>query len=114
MLAIIKKPFPYAHDGIHVEELAAGSRREIADGVFDGLEAAGYVEAPKPEAIAPIAPPAEEETSASEEETSSPESAELSVRHIGRGKYGVFRGDERLTFDAMTKDEADAALAAMI
>ncbi|PWB94666.1 hypothetical protein [Methylosinus sporium] len=121
MLAFIKKSFPYAHDGIHVEELAAGSTREIADSVFDGLEAAGYVEAPKPQPIAPIEPPAaeapaatEQENSGSEEAPAATDAAEFSVRHIGRGKYDIFIGDERYTHDAMTKDEADAALAAMI
>ena len=97
MLVIIKKPFLYAHDGIHIEELAAGSRREIADSVFEGLCAAGYIEQ------AATAPSADERHN----------SAALSVRHIGRGKYDLFLGEERYTRDAMTKEEADAALAAL-
>ncbi|MET3352372.1 UNVERIFIED_ORG: hypothetical protein ABID33_000255 [Xanthobacter viscosus] len=39
--------------------------------------------------------------------------AELSVRHVGRGKWAVYRGDERLTEDALTKEEATSKLAEM-
>lgn len=35
---------------------------------------------------------------------------ELAIRHVGRGKWAVYRGDERLTEDALTKDEAAARL----
>ncbi|MFG1330204.1 hypothetical protein V5F41_03010 [Xanthobacter autotrophicus] len=39
--------------------------------------------------------------------------AELSIRHVGRGKWAVYRGDERVTEDALTKEEATAKLAEM-
>lgn len=36
----------------------------------------------------------------------------LSVRHIGRGRYAVHRGDERVG-DPMAKEDAEAAIAGM-
>lgn len=35
----------------------------------------------------------------------------LEVKHVGRGKYAVYRGDERLTDEPLTKEEAEAELA---
>lgn len=32
----------------------------------------------------------------------------LRVRHIGAGRFGVFRGDDRLTEEPMTREEAEA------
>lgn len=36
---------------------------------------------------------------------------DLEVKHVGRGKYAVYRGDDRLTDDPLTKEEAEAELA---
>ncbi|ABS68937.1 hypothetical protein [Xanthobacter versatilis] len=54
--------------------------------------------------------PAEDAEGAAGAETNA---AELSIRHVGRGKWAVYRGDERLTEDALTKEEATAKLAEM-
>lgn len=39
--------------------------------------------------------------------------AALSIRHVGRGKWAVYRGEVRLTEDALTKEEAASKLAEM-
>ncbi len=40
----ILKPFPYAHDGIHIVDLAAGGSHDIRDELVPGLIAEGFVE----------------------------------------------------------------------
>jgi hypothetical protein len=48
--AIVLKSFPYAHDGIHVRELAKGEAFEVQEDVFDGLVKAGYIKPSKSQA----------------------------------------------------------------
>lgn len=43
--AKVTKAFPHAFDGINVEHLAVGREITLPETTFDGLEAAGYVEA---------------------------------------------------------------------
>lgn len=90
----ILKSFPFYPDGNTRHEAVAGSAADIPDALVAGLSAAGYISA---------SPPASERH----------DHASLSVRHIGRGKYDLFRGDDRITHDAMTKDQAESALDAM-
>lgn len=54
--------------------------------------------------------PAEDAEGAAGAETNA---AELSIRHVGRGKWAVYRGEVRLTEDALTKEEAASKLAEM-
>lgn len=44
MRCTVLKPFPYAHDGIHIEELAKGDTLDILDDLLPGLIADGLVE----------------------------------------------------------------------
>lgn len=41
-----------------------------------------------------------------------PETGGLALKHLGRGRYAVYQGDERLTPDPLTKAEAEAFMAA--
>jgi hypothetical protein len=135
MKATIKKDFDYSADGIEIVRLIAGETYMIRPDLFPGLLAAGFIanegerpapakkpvraapEAPvvaagEPELPAPVIPNADPLDAL--EALEAGDSAEKPVvRHIGRGKYAIFNGDERLTADALTKDEAEAALAAM-
>lgn len=36
---------------------------------------------------------------------------EITIKHVGRGKYALFRGEERLTEEPLEKDEAETELA---
>lgn len=46
MLATVLKAFPYAHDHAHVVKLAPGEVVDIDDGVYEGLEAEGFIREP--------------------------------------------------------------------
>jgi hypothetical protein len=48
--ALVLKPFPYAHDGMHVRDMAKGETFECHDDVFDGLAKDGYIKATKSKA----------------------------------------------------------------
>lgn len=132
MKATVKQDFDYSHDGIRLVRLKAGETHAIRPDIFPGLLAAGLIaeegaapatsgsngpkvkEAPQPAAIEPEAPAAINPPAEAIDALDALETAEQEapmVRHIGRGKYSIFRGDERLTADAMTKEEAEAALA---
>lgn len=114
-------------------ELAPGDRFDVPDRLIAALTASGYVRPAEDLAIRPtIAPqmPANGPTVArapipapalpkAPNPASEPAGAALSaeplhVRHIGRGRYAIFRGDERLTHDAMTREQAEAALTRMV
>lgn len=128
MKATIKQDFDYSPDGVRLVRLLAGETHDIRADIFDGLLAAGFLSA----AEAPVkTKPAPERPAVAAGEPNDPgpitspsdpldaldalERAEdATVRHIGRGKYAIFRGDERITDDAMTKEQAEAALAAML
>lgn len=56
-----------------------------------------FGEVPLATTPAPPAPPQDAEPS------------DLEVKHMGRGKYAVVRGDERLTTEPLTKEEAELA-----
>jgi hypothetical protein len=62
------------------------------DGLLAALEGAGYIR---------HLPDAEPATS-----------GDLSVRHIGRGRYAIHRGDERIG-EPMAREDAEAVLAGM-
>jgi hypothetical protein len=138
MKATIRQDFDYSADGIQIVRLFAGETHAIRPDLFPGLLAAGLitaaVEAPapvippvktpekSPPAVGgePIDPPPHTPTGEQMDALDALDALEAGdgvekavVRHIGRGKYAIFRGDERLTAEAMTKDEAEAALAAM-
>lgn len=40
---VVKKPFPYAVDGVHVETLKEGRVLAFPDRIYSGLEAEGYI-----------------------------------------------------------------------
>ncbi|MDR6953791.1 hypothetical protein J2X65_003154 [Ancylobacter sp. 3268] len=44
-IGIVRKPFPFAPDGVTVEQLSAGQTLNFPDTVFNGLRDAGYIEA---------------------------------------------------------------------
>jgi hypothetical protein len=118
MLVKVLKPFPCARDplGLTTALLNAGEIHEVRDDLVSGLRKAGFVgDVPEARSGEPPAPPAAEEgVSAGQEMTEdAPPNGELALRHIGRGKFAVYRGDERLTPEPLSKDEAGAALAAM-
>jgi hypothetical protein len=99
----ILKSFPFYQNGNTRREAVAGHDEDIPDALVDGLSAAGYVEkASLPAMALAVALPNERHRG-----------APLSVRHIGRGKYDVFSGDERVTHEAMGKEAAEEALAEM-
>lgn len=128
MKATIKRDFDYSPDGIRLVRLLAGETHDIRADLFDGLLAAGYIaageapvrakaarETPAPVADKPSGPdPITSPSDPLDALDALEQGEEAAVRHIGRGKYAIFRGDERLTDDAMTKPEAEAALAAML
>jgi hypothetical protein len=118
MQVLILKSFPCARDphGITTAVLKAGEIHDVRDDLVAGLRKAGFVgDVPKARSEELPAPPAEERGESAGQETTedAPSNGELALRHIGRGKFAVYRGDERLTTDPLTKDEAGAALAAM-
>lgn len=101
MRAKVIKRFGYSHNGIDIKELAPGAIEDFHDRHIPGLVAAGYlslIDAANAPSTAVAAEQADDD---------------LTVKHIGRGRYAVFSGDTRLTEDALDKDEAEAALAAM-
>jgi hypothetical protein len=56
MKVTVLKAFPYAHDGIRTEMLAAGPDREVRDELVSGLQAAGLIAAPRDDAALPGLP----------------------------------------------------------
>ena len=50
MMAKALRPFPYAADGIKIEQLAAGDERDFPDDIVGGLIAEKYVEPVEPAA----------------------------------------------------------------
>lgn len=100
--ARVLKPFGYSVDGLHITEYKPGDVGEFFDAIADGLIQEGHIKiidgsSPQPPVI---------ETKVGD--------GELHVKHIGRGKYAVYRGSERLTHDPLEKDEAESALAEMV
>lgn len=93
---VVLKPFGFSVDGINIRHYEPGDKVEIFDAIAKGLLAEGFMRLADE-------PAASVQTKVGE--------GELSVRHIGRGKYGVFRGEQRLTDNPLDKDEAEAALA---
>ena len=63
----VLKPFPYAHDGLKIEELKEGDTREFRPELVEGLKDDGYIgdvePAPQPANVEPVkeAPAAEAE-----------------------------------------------------
>ena len=51
--AVVKKPFPYAADGVSIVELEEGSVHAFPERLFEGLARAGYVEAAPAETAEP-------------------------------------------------------------
>lgn len=101
MKSTVLKQFDYSSDGLTARTLCAGDVVEIKDDLAPGLIAAQFIaafsEPKKVEAPAPVV------------ETPS----EFTVKHIGRGRYVIFDGYKRLSKDALTKEEAESALASM-
>lgn len=58
MRAKVLKPFPYAHDGITIRNLAEGDLFDCQPGVFEGLKSEGYIEETDEEAKLPVEIPA--------------------------------------------------------
>lgn len=57
-------------------------------------------------------PPSDPSTDADQPPPAPPQPpVAIEVKHVGRGKYAVYRGDERLTDEPLTKEEAEAELA---
>lgn len=113
MKAVVLKPFNFSVDGLRSVSVTKGDVIDIPDQIFAGLRSERFIDAhgapaaPAPRPVEPIAPAAPvappQETKVSE--------GRLHLRHIGRGKYGVFRGETRLTHDPLEKHEAESALA---
>lgn len=129
----ILQPFTCSHDGGSVD-LKAGQEADIfGDALLRALEDGGYIRAIASETtlaaiaelnrgegkrvetvdalMAELNDAAEELEAIDEVDNASPEN--LTVKHIGRGRYAVHKGDERVT-DPMTKEDAEAALAGMV
>lgn len=114
MRARVLAQFSYSADGINSLTFSAGDVLDVKDDLAPGLIAAGLIKAETPGRVVSgsIAPIDAEKLLHRPKSDPGVEDLEV-VRHIGRGRYAVFRGGERLTHDALTKDQADAALAAM-
>lgn len=102
MIVKALKTFDYSHDGIRAETLRAGSIVEIKNDLVPGLIAAGCI---GPIVAQPVDEPQREDPAV--------EPGALSIKHTGRGRYAIYRGDERLTTDALDRVGAESALAAM-
>lgn len=86
---------PFLKDSVH----------ELSRNSFARWYGMGYVEEcdpPQPEVEEEPAPP-----------PAGPDNR-YSVRHVGKGRWGVYDGEARVTPMPMTRDEATAAMAAMI
>lgn len=110
MRGVVLQPFPWSRDGIHVEDLTIGDVREFQPGIFGGLERGGFIagcdESGKPlqarqavDAAGGVAI-----TTVSKGASDSP--GDLTVRHIGAGRYAVFRDEDRLTLEPLSKEDA--------
>jgi hypothetical protein len=130
----ILQPFTCSRDGGSVD-LKAGQEADIfGDALLRALEDGGYIRAIASETtLAAIAElergdgkrvetvdalmvalnddAAEELEAIDDVDNAAPEN--LTVKHIGHGRYAVHKGDERVT-DPMTKEDAEAALAGML
>lgn len=107
MRAKVLKAFSYSADGLRLQPLSPGDVLDIADDMALGLMVEGFID----EAVEtpPPPPPAPERRYEHH-----PAHEGLHIKHIGRGKYAVMRGDERLTHDPLEKDEAESALADLL
>ena len=106
----ILRAFTCSREGGSVD-LKPGDAFDIPDRLGDRLAAAGYVRA-----VEPAIPPSKPENRTDDppgDDDAQVQAGDLSVRHIGRGRWAVFRGEDRLTNDAMTKDAAIATMAGM-
>lgn len=113
MKVLALKRFSFSSDGMTISEAAPGDEIEIPDGLFPGLHGDGFVRprgahgtpqpaveaAPQPSPAPPVANPVQTA------------GAPLRVRHVGRGQYAVFKGETRLTHEALDKHVAEAAMA---
>lgn len=116
MLAKVLKPFAYAADGIHSEQLEVGAERDFDDCCVPGLIAAGLIANLGPhraetpyEKLPEI--PAQPELGQVELE---PVPIALAVRDLGKGWFAVFRGDEKLTKSVRSKSDAEVEMAGIL
>lgn len=102
----VLRSVPVSDDGITARHIVAGTEDEVPAGLYIGLLREGYVRAPDgahairaAEPEAPVAPPPK--PSADDD---------LEVKHVGRGKWFIVRGEERVQGPFDGRDEAEAAL----
>lgn len=112
MKAVILKPFAYSVDGLTSKNLERGAVVDIRDDIAAGLMAEGFIRKESAPAAVEHPAPAPHHAAHHAHEETRVGGDDLHVKHIGRGKFDLFLGHERLTHDAMTREEAEAALAA--
>lgn len=91
----VLRSVPVSDDGIHARQILAGTEDHVPSGLYIGLFRERYVDP----LDAPVALPAVEPAEP------------LEVKHVGRGKWYVVRGEERVKGPFADKDDAEAALA---
>lgn len=97
----VLRSVPVSDDGIRARQIVAGTEDEIPAGLYIGLFRERYVD-PLEATEVVAAPVAEPDLEPSEG---------LEVKHVGRGKWYVVRGDDRVKGPFDDKDDAEVALA---
>lgn len=102
----VLRSVPVSEDGITARHIVAGTEDEVPAGLYLGLRREGYVRGLDGDASGradKLSPP---ETQALPTAAGS----ELEVRHVGRGKWFIVRGEDRVQGPFDGRDEAEAAL----
>lgn len=97
----VLRSVPVSEDGIRARQIVAGTDDVVPAGLYIGLFRERYVD--PLEATEAVAVPVAEPTLEPSEQ--------LEVKHVGRGKWYVVRGEDRVKGPFDDKDDAEAALA---